>query len=106
VLTHDWASTGIAGWSQFNYGTTGDAGRWWVEADNRLWQRTNHGTDHTGGTNCARMWQGSHFIAMRWGRMYDFQLEVTVNMVDNDGVGVLARWHDADNFLLFVSNNE
>lgn len=106
VLTHNWADQGISGWANYNYGQTTDAARWWVEDAGRVWSRTNHGTDHAGGTNCRVMWQGSHFVAHHFGPMYDFQLDVTMAATDNDGLGILFRYIDPDNFYAMMTNDE
>ena len=80
--------------------------RSWVETDGKLWQRVNHGTDHAAGTNCRVMWQGHYLFASLWGRIYDFDLDVTQQNFDNDGAGFAFRYIDADNFYLFMTNNE
>ena len=106
TLTHNWADRGLAGWETKNFGLTGDAGRYWVETDGKLWQRVNHGTDHAGGTNCRVMWQGHYLFASHWGKFSDFDLDVTQQNFDNDGAGFVFRYVDADNFYIFITNNE
>jgi hypothetical protein len=77
-----------------------------VETGGKLWQRTNHGTDHGSSANCRLMWQGHYLIASLWGRVYDFDLDVTQQNFDNDGAGFVFRYVDADNFYLFITSNE
>ena len=107
ALTHNWATQGIAGWEVLNFANTGDQARYFVENDGRLWQRVNHGTDYVpGGNQCQLMWQGHYLLATLWGRVYDFDLDVVQQNTDNDGAGFVFRYIDADNFYLFMTNNE
>ena len=107
TLTHDWASSGLAGWEVLNWANTADQARYWVETDGKLWQRVNHGTDYVpGGQQCMVMWQGHMLMARHWGRVYDFDLDVIQQNTDNDGAGIVFRYIDADNFYFFITNNE